>query len=463
VEGVKAMSQKSMQSRRTQAAVTTVAFVPLIFAVLFGINWLANRHNKTYDATANKRFSISDQTVKTLQGLKADTVISYFDDAENFRQAKDLLDRYEGVSNKLKIEYVDIRKKPQIVREKGVRNPGTILIEQGEKRDEAKRVTEEEITGALVRLMKGTERMVCFVEGSGEREIGSDRGDGFADVKTYLERNTYKTKAVSLVTKAEVPGDCVVLVAPGPTLQYPDAVVTAIQTYVENGGRLMLMLDPPFKGKNEVSPQDKLRATLAGWGVTVNGDLVIDTSGAGQMVGLSEAAPVVLKYEQHPIVRDMGRVITVFPLTQSLEAKTAGKATAQPLFLTSADSFATKNLGGTITGKGANDKSGPLALGVAGSFNTGQPNKEGRFVVTGTSIWVSNQLIRQPVANRNVFINMMNWLSSDEELISIRPKDPDDRRLTLTAQQSAGIAWTAQLIIPSLAVIAGVFMWLKRR
>ena len=58
---------------------------------------------------------------------------------------------------------------------------------------------------------------------------------------------------------------------------------------------------------------------------------------------------------------------------------------------------------------------------------------------------------------------MMNWLSSDEELISIRPKDPDDRRLTLTSQQATGIGWTSQLIIPSLAVIAGVFMWLKRR
>ena len=376
------MSQDQMKSRRNQAVAQTVAYIPLVFALLAGINYLANRYNKTYDATANKRFSISDQTEKTLKGLKEPVAISYFDETENFRQAKDLLDRYEGVTDKLKVEYVDIRKKPDVLRLKGVRNPGTILIEQGEKREEAKRISEEEITGALVRLLKGKERMVCFIEGSGEREIDSDRGDGYQATKAYLERNTYKTKAISLLTKAEVPADCVVLVAAGPQLAYPDAVVAAIQGFVEGGGRLLAMLDPPFKGKSEVSPNPKLAELLKSWGVTANGDLVIDTSGAGQMVGLSEASPLAVKFESHPIVRDMGRMAAVFPLTQSLEAKTEGKATAQALFSTSADSFATKNLGGTITGKGPNDKSGPFTLGVAGSYNTGQPNKEGRFIVT---------------------------------------------------------------------------------
>lgn len=457
------MSQDQMKTRRQQAVLSTAAYIPIVLAVLVGINWLANRHNKTYDATANKRFSISDQTEKTIKGLKEAVTVTYFDETEGFRQAKDLLDRYEGISDKLKIEYVDIRKKPQVLREKGIRTPGTILVEQGEKREEAKKVSEEEITGALVRLMKGKERMVCFVEGSGERELESDKADGYQAVKTYLERNTYKTKSISLLTKAEVPGDCVVLVAAGPQLAYPDAVVNAMKGFVEGGGRALVMLDPPFKGKNEVSPNPQLLATLQSWGVTVNGDLVIDTSGAGQMVGLSEASPLAVKFESHPIVRDMGRMAAVFPLTQSLTAKSEGKAKAEALFSTSADSFATKNFGSTITGKGPNDKNGPFTLGVAGAYSTGQPNKEGRYVVTGTSMWASTQILSAPLGNRNLFINMMNWLSSDEELISIRPKDPDDRRLTLTSQQATGIGWTAQLIIPSLAVIGGVFMWLKRR
>lgn len=457
------MSQDLMKSRRTQALVSTAAYIPIVLAVLVGINWLANRHNKTYDSTANKRFSISDQTEKTIRGLKEPVTITYFDEVDGFRPAKDLLDRYEGISDKLKIEYVDIRKKPQVLREKGIRTPGTILVEQGEKREEAKKVSEEEITGAMVRLIKGKDRMVCFVEGSGERELESDKPDGYQAVKTYLERNTYKTKSISLLTKAEIPAECLVLVTPGPQLAYPDAVVNAIKAFVEAGGRALVMLDPPFKGKNEVSSNPKLLEVLTGWGVTVNSDLVIDTSGAGSMVGLSEASPLAVKYESHPIVRDMGRMAAVFPLTQSLSAKSEGKAKAEALFATSDNSFATRNFGSTITGKGPNDKSGPFTLGVAGSYNTGQPNKEGRYIVTGTSMWASSQILGAPLGNRNLFINMMNWLSSDEELISIRPKDPDDRRLTLTSQQATGIGWTSQLIIPSLAVIGGVFMWLKRR
>lgn len=457
------MSQDQMQSRRKQAVVSTAAYIPLVLALLVGINWLANRHNKVYDATANKRFSISDQTEKALRNLKADTTISYYDNSESFRSAKDLLDRYEGISDKLKIEYVDINKKPQVVREKGIRSRGMLLVESGDKREEAKSVTEEEITGAVIRLSKGKERLVCFIEGSGEREIDSDRPDGYQATKAYLERNTYKTKSISLLTKPEVPGDCVVVVAPGPQNAYPDAIVAALKTYVEGGGRLMVMLDPPFKGKSEVSENPKLRELLAGWGVTINPDLVIDTSGAGQMVGLSEAAPLAVKYESHPIVRDMGRTAAVFPLTQSLTVKTEGKSTASALFSTSSDSFSTKNFGSTISGKGPNDKDGPFTLGAAASYNTGQPNKEGRLVVTGTSMWASSQILGAPLGNRNLFINMMNWLSSDEELISIRPKDADDRRLTLTAQQATGIKVTSQFIIPLIAVVAGVFVWLKRR
>jgi ABC-type uncharacterized transport system involved in gliding motility auxiliary subunit len=457
------MSQDQMKSRRTQAVISTAAYIPIVLAVLVGVNWLANRHNKTYDATANKRFSISDQTEKAIRNLKAETTISYYDDSTNFRQAKDLLDRYEGINEKLKIEYVDINKKPQVVREKGIRSKGMMLVEAGDKREEAKSVTEEEITGAIIRLSKGKERMVCFIEGSGERELDSDRPDSYQATKAYLERNTYKTKAISLLTKAEVPGDCVVVVAAGPQNAYPEAIVATLKTFVENGGRLMVMLDPPFKGKNEVNENAKLRELLVSWGVTLNGDLVIDTSGAGQMVGLSEAAPLAVKYEGHPIVRDMGRTAAVFPLTQSLTAKAEGKSTAQALFSTSGDSFSTKNFGSTISGKGPNDKDGPFALGAAASYNTGQPNKEGRLIVTGTSMWASSQILGAPLGNRNLFINMMNWLSSDEELISIRPKDQDDRRLTLTAQQATGIKVTSQFIIPLLAVVAGIFVWMKRR
>ena len=37
--------------------------------------------------------------------------------------------------------------------------------------------------------------------------------------------------------------------------------------------------------------------------------------------------------------------------------------------------------------------------------------------------------------NRDLFMNTVGWLSQQENLISIRPKEADDRRMTMTATQ----------------------------
>jgi ABC-type uncharacterized transport system involved in gliding motility auxiliary subunit len=117
--------------------------------------------------------------------------------------------------------------------------------------------------------------------------------------------------------------------------------VDAIKKYVENGGHALIMLDPPVSlGREETSPNAALAKVIASWGVTLNNDLALDTSGIGQIFGLSEVVPLVTSYESHPIVRDMKEVATAFPLTRSLEVKSGDKSTAEKLFSTSDNSYA---------------------------------------------------------------------------------------------------------------------------
>ena len=87
---------------------------------------------------------------------------------------------------------------------------------------------------------------------------------------------------------------------------------------------------------------------------------------------------------------------------------------------------------------------------------------EGRFVVAGTSEFAANYALRY-IGNRDLFLNMINWLSSDEDLISIRPKDPEDRRLELTRSQALLLKTTSQFVIPLAIILAGVFVWWRRR
>ncbi len=134
-------------------------------------NFLANRYNKSYDATANKRYSLSDQTAKIVRDLKQDVTIQYFDKPSGMQAGKDLLDRYANLSPKVHVEYIDYQKKPTLARAANLTHEGTAIIELGGKKEEAKTFDEEGITGALIRAIKGGARIVCVVTGSGEHRV----------------------------------------------------------------------------------------------------------------------------------------------------------------------------------------------------------------------------------------------------------------------------------------------------
>ena len=65
--------------------------------------------------------------------------------------------------------------------------------------------------------------------------------------------------------------------------------------------------------------------------------------------------------------------------------------------------------------------------------------------------------------NRDFFMNALNWLSQQENLIAVRPRQPEDRRLTLTADQQNRIMILTLLIIPGLVFATGVYTWWRRR
>lgn len=451
-----------IQAKQTKFTAYVTLYILIVAGALGLANWLANRHNKSVDTTSNKRFSLSDQTEKVVKGLNDDVKITYWDRTDGFQRAKDLLDRYDNLSAKLSVDYVDPAKKPQEARAAGIRQEGSIFVQVGSKREEAKSLTEEEVTGALIRGLKGGERSLCAVQGSGEHSFDETGREGYSRLKEILESNNYKTRTISLLEKPEVPNDCTVLMVGGPRFDYVQPVVDAIKKYVEGGGRALLMVDPPLQvGKEPYSSNQALLAVLDSWGITANKDLVLDTSGVGQLFGFSAAVVLVSTYESHPIVREMRGVATAFPLARSLDGKNAEKTTVDKLFSTSENSVSTTNLSSAEIDASKGNK-GPFTLGVAATYNTGQENQQGRVVVTGSSSWVTNSIVGFN-GNRDLVLNMMNWLSSDEDLISIRPKDPANTPLNLNRRQMQMIFYTSVLLMPLAVIAAGVSVWWKRR
>jgi len=453
-----------LKARQTKYAAYATVYILVAIAIVTVANVLADRYNKTYDATSNKRYSLSDQTAKIVKGLKQDANVTYFNQTKEFREGKDLLDQYANLSHKVHVKYVDPDKNPEVAREAGIRSLGTAVVQIGAKHEEAKSMTEEGVTGAFIRGLKGAVRTVCFASGSGEKQIDDSDREGFSQFKELMGKDNYQTKTVDLLQNAEVPSDCTVLVLAGPTRNYEQPEVDAIKKYVEAGGRAFFMLDPPLKlARSTVADNDAFTSLLQSWGVSMDKDIILDLNPIGQIAGVGPQVALVTHYASQPIVNEMKGTATGFPLARSMEINNTDKTSVEKLFDSSSSSFATSNLSSPeVNVRDPKNKKGPLTIAAAGTYKTGKENSDGRFVVIGSSGWAANRFLGFN-GNDDLALNAVNWLSSDEDLISIRPKPQDDRRITMTQGQLSLVRATSQFVLPLVVVIAGVGVWWKRR
>src|SRR5579883_1643044 len=173
------MNTSLLHARQTKYAVYLILYVLIALAILAVINVLANR------------YSLSPQTAKIVKELKQPATITYFNQSTKFQQAKDLLDEYANLSPKIHVDYADPDKKPELARAAGIKSYGTAVVKIGDRTEQAQNVTEEGITGAIIRDIKSAKRTVCFAEGSGEHRIEDSERSGYSRLKDLLSKDEY--------------------------------------------------------------------------------------------------------------------------------------------------------------------------------------------------------------------------------------------------------------------------------
>jgi ABC-type uncharacterized transport system involved in gliding motility auxiliary subunit len=272
-----------------------------------------------------------------------------------------------------------------------------------------------------------------------------------------------------------------VVVIAGPARDYLVPEIDALRSYLNKGGKALFMLDPP--NTLDAPPLTNLLALAAEFGFSVGNDVVVDQSEIGRKVGGGPALPVVADYGPHPITQRLGRGATLFPIARSVTPATEGSRNAQMLFETSPVSWAETDVKALAEGRGvsfdATERRGPIGLGAAVAFpapdapaaTPPQPTKPGaepparketRVVVIGDSDFASNQALGFS-ANSDLFVNVLNWLGEQENLIAIRPKAPDDRRVTMNAAQLRMVALLVLVLVPGAVIGLGVLNWARRR
>lgn len=442
--------------RVTRYGLNTVVMIVLVVGLITFVEAVSYRHNARLDLTENLRNSLSPQTIQLLRHLKTDVTATAFfrSDQPGKKVAEDLLKQYAGYANgRFTSKMSDPDREPNLARAYNVEQYGTIVLATKSKTEKVGDADEEKLTNGLVKVTRAGKRVVYVVTGHGGHEIGSTERTGFSEARTALERSNYEVKELPLAREGKVPEDAGVVILPGPHTDLLGPEVDALDAYLGQGGKLFAMSDP-FQAEG-------LKKILAQYGMIPEDDLVVEVNPIGRLFGIGPEVPIVQQYERHPITKDLRGVTTLFPLTRSIKlAQTPPPGvTVQPLAQTSPQSWGETDRVALEKGQAKPDPPDPKGpLTVAAVATRGKA----RLVLFGTSNLAANQFLNIQ-GNRDLFLNTVSWLAEQEDLISVRPKDTKQTPVMLTAQQGQIVFLLPVVVLPGLALVAGVGVVMRRR
>ncbi|HVB37623.1 MAG TPA: Gldg family protein [Vicinamibacterales bacterium] len=466
--------------RRRQARYGSLAATSVlaVLGILVAVNYIAVKQDHRWDLTVNKQFSLSTQTRQVLDKLTAPLQMLVFTQEPQFQQFHDSLDPYAYASKQVSVQYIDADKQPLLTKKYGVESYGTIVMLYQGRTARTTSDTEQDLTNTLLKVITGRKPKIYFTSGHGEKDTADTGRTGYSGIEAAMAKENETSAKLVLAQQGSVPDDATVVVVAGPTTDFFPQEIDALKKYLAGGGKLLLLLDPPAKADNP--PLTNLLALAHEWDMQVGDNVVVDVSGMGRLIGTDASVPVAASYPSNPITEHFN-LLTAFPLARSVTPITGGVDShfAQSFIQTSPRSWAETDIKSLLNGgqvkfnADQGDKQGPISIACevsapvsgadAGKAATpGAPKPETRVVVVGDSDFPSNAALGIQ-GNRDMFMNIVDWLSQQEDLISIRPRPAGDRRVTLTAAEQVNITWLVLLIIPGFIIGSGVYTWWRRR
>lgn len=456
----------------------TLAVAAIFIGILVLVNVLGARQPKRWDLTANKNFSLSEETLNILsqaqQPIKAE---AFFDPSDGRR--RDLEDQFREFQirsdGKFTYEFVDPVAAPAMARQLGVNELGTTVLLMGDQKTQVTGTTEADITTGIVKLVQPNARKVYFTIGHDERRVDSSDQDGMAQIKTQLDSRNLAIDTLNLLTTPQVPDDANAVVVAGPAKPFSQDEVNALTAYVDRGGNLLLMVDPGV--------DSGLGPLVQRWGVQLGQAYVVERD--PRLTFRSPFVPVVAKFGSSRITDRLNFVVFLAPTYITAPQSPPGNAQITVLAQTSPQSWGETDPNALNNQQNLNfdpgqDIQGPMtvALSIEQSPSPSTPPIPGspppptddtpkpRVVIIGTSQLVTNQafqLFSSQADNTSLFVNSMTWLVHDDQLISIKPKANDTRSLVLTSAQTNFVALSSILLLPAIVLGAGIMVWWSRR
>ncbi len=450
----------------------------LVFLVL-----IAERHPWRVDMTETGTFTLSEQTRNILNSLEQSLEIKafYATAAPEQMKAQDLLETYRYASSRINYEFIDPDRQPGMARHYEVRTYGTLVLEGYGKKQSIQNVDEESITNAILRLSKNEQKKIYFTVGHGEHAIEKSDKEGYSAVREALEKENLVVADLNLLQHAQVPADAAAVIIAGPQKPFFPQELASLKASLESGGKLMVLLDPYRDGG--------LKQFLKDYGVDLSDDVVIDK--LSRVFGGDYLMPVVMQYGPHRITENFDLATFYAEARAVIPAKEPPPdVQVEVLASTSENAWAEKDLEMLKRGEASFDEKedtpGPISLIVlaeiernqtkpaeardvqgkdgqepAADDNETKPNP-GLLIVAGDSDFASNTYFGLS-GNGDLFLNMVNFLAEEKDLITIKPRGKSEQPMLMTQTQAWVAFFVVLVVVPLLVLCSGLAVYRVRR
>lgn len=444
---------------RLQSRLNSYVLMLLVVSLAGLLGWLSTRYTFEMDWTHSGRHTLSDTSKEVLARMPDQVEITAYarEDAGLRDAIKKIVARYQREKPDIVLRFVNPDAVPDEVRNMGITIDGELIVRYQGRLEHVRSDDEEEFTNALQRLARGAEHWLAFIEGHGERNpLGKANHDLGLWVQHMVDRG-FKVQPINLANIQAIPENTRVLVIAGPQTDYLPGENALIIEYIKRGGNVLWLSDPGgIHGLEPVAEELSIQQQAG---------TIIDF--AGRLIGIDDPTIVLMTESMFPIHKatsDFSYTV-IFPTATSIKLQEHGDWQFKPL-LSSGDHTWLESgvLSGEVGFDEGDDQRGPLDLGITleRKIENETTTGEQRIVVLGDGDFLSNTYVENS-GNLELGLRIINWLSNDDDFITIPSRILPDATLELSTLASGIIGLGFLIVIPFLLFSTGMVIWWRRR
>lgn len=443
---------------RWQLAAQSGIFVALLALLIALLAYVAHEYRAERDVTRSARNTLSAATLgalKQMQGPVTITAYAVQQDASGSNVHKLIEERlrtYQRAKHDLRLQLVDPREQPKLAAEAGLRTPNALVIEYQRRSEQIALgdFNEQNFTNALVRLMRGANNLVLWLDGHGERKLEGLANHDLGGFGHQLREKGFSVSSINLGLAQEVPANAALLVITHPQVDLQPAELEKLLRHIDRGGNLLWLID--------TEPLHGLQPLAEKLGLVLTPGTVVDPALAPRSG--PPVFAVAANYARHAVVGAL-QYNTLFPHARQIGADDGAGWRVTPLIDVAPRGWVET---GKLDAKPAFDKTRdfPGPVNVASAFERTVGDREQRVIVVGTGHFLSNSFLGNG-GNLALGISMLNWLAGDDALVSIDPRPAADAQLEIDSMQLYLIAFAVLLLLPIAFAGTGLTVWWRRR